>query len=205
MPSNRRCLRLWASAVLLAAPACPDPDARYEDFIERTADVRGRDAGPIEGGQRFDFSGSYLLALSTTLSPDQPILFGCEVSVAADLATLDLSIQALTTDDADAPREPTGEPIMANAITYEEDGSFSVDFGEVRVPPDANPISGAEIVADVGIDATVFEMTAELPNFFCGGARGMVSAPLMLDLEGSTFGAVETDDLAGEDPLLHCP
>ncbi len=194
-----------AILLLLCAQACVDPEGRYDDFIERSAGMRGQDAGTPQTGERFDFSGSYLLALSTTLAPGQPILFSCDVSVASDLETLDLTIQPLTTDDAAAPREPVGDSLDVSAIPYAEDGSFSVDFGQVTVPGDANPISGSDIVADVMITATAFPMNAELPDYFCGEATGSVSVPLMLDLAGSSLGAVETSDLAGAEPLSACP
>jgi hypothetical protein len=193
---------LW---LLLSAEACVDPKGRYEDFIDRTADMRGRDAGMTATGERFDFSGRYLLALSTTLAPGQPILFACDISVASDLETLDLSIQPLTTDDSAMPREPVGDTLDVTGIAYAEDGTFSADFGEVTVPGEANPISGSDIVATVAITATAFPMDADLPNHFCGEATGMATVPLALDLAGSTFGAVETDDLASTDPLTSCP
>lgn len=195
-----------AAVLLLAAQGCVDPDARYEAFIERTADMRGREAGGAEGGgERFDFSGSYLLALSTTLAPGVAILFGCEVSVAADLETLELSIQPLTTDAGSAPREPTGDSVEAAEVRYEEDGTFTADLGEVMVPGDANPISGSPIVASVSIAASVFPTDGVLPNHFCGQATGMVTVPVPLDLTGSTFGAVEADGFADAEPLLECP
>jgi hypothetical protein len=196
-----------AVLLLLAASGCVDPQGRYDDFLQRTEAMRGQDAGMIGAEERFDFSGSYLLALSTTLAPGQPLLFSCEVTVAADLETLALSVRPLTTEDDAEPRTPTGERFEASAVAYGEDGSFSADFGEVTVPSDANPISGADIVATVAITATAFPMSDELPDFFCGQATGMVSAPLALDLEGSTVGAVAAEPIRFGDvePLVRCP
>jgi hypothetical protein len=192
--------------LLVGVLGCVDPQGRYDAFLERTADMRGRDAGMVAPSDRFDFSGRYLLALSTTLAPAQPILFTCEVSVAADLETLDLSFQPLTTDDADMPRTPTGEALEASGVPYEENGSFTVDLGEVTVPSEANPISGSDIVATVTISATALPMTDERPALFCGEASGMVSVPLALDLAGSTVGALEADsnDLTTIEPMLRC-
>jgi hypothetical protein len=127
------------------------------------------------------------------------------VDVAADLTALDLTSQPLTTDDDETPRAPIGESFHASAVPYEEDGSFSIDLGEVTVPSRANPISGSEIVATVAITATAFPMSAELPAFFCGEVVGMVSVPVALDLAGSTIGAVETERMVDADPLLRCP
>lgn len=192
--------------LLPAALGCIDPDARYDAFIDRTEGMRGgQDAGMVEPGERFDFGGQYLLALSTTLAPGEPILFACDVSVADDLETLELSIQALTTDADAMPRAPTGDSLHTGAVPYAEDGSVSVDLGEVTVPGDANPISGSDIVATVAITATAHMMTDELPMYFCGQVTGMVSVPLALDLAGSTLGAIETDSFADAEPLGACP
>jgi hypothetical protein len=199
---------LLASAawLLLVALGCVDPDGRYDDFIERTANMRrAEDAGGVEPRERFDFSGQYLLALSTTIAPGQPILFACEVSVAADLETFDLSMQALTTDGDAAPRTPTGDSLDVDAVPYAEDGSFEADLGEVTVPGDANPISGSDIVATVAIAATAHPMTDELPMHFCGEATGMATVPLELDLAGSTLGAVEVESFTDAEPLAECP
>jgi hypothetical protein len=210
MPSQlRKPSSRCASTVLLllGALGCVDPQGRYDAFIERTADMRGRDAGMVTPSDRFDFSGRYLLALSTTLAPAQPILFSSDVDVAADLETIDVTFQPLTTDAADPPRAATGESLEVDGVPYDEDGSFGFDLGEVTVPSDANPISGSAIVATVTITATAFPMTAELPALFCGEASGMVSVPLALDLAGSTIGAVETEtaDLTDVEPVFRCP
>jgi hypothetical protein len=204
-PQEKSFLRASAAWLVLAALGCVDPDGRYDAFIERTADMRrGEDAGRVEPGERFDFSGQYLLALSTTIAPGQPILFACDVSVAADLETLELSIQALTTDADPAPRTETGDPLEVAAVPYAEDGSFDADLGEVTVPGNANPISGSDIVATVAITATAHPMN-ELPMYFCGDATGMATVPLELDLAGSTLGAVETESFTDAEPLAACP
>jgi hypothetical protein len=208
-PSVRARFALAAALLLLAALGCVDPDARYDAFLERSAPQRrARDAGGMaQPSERFDFSGRYLLALSVTLSPDQPILLGCDVAVAQDLATLELSFQPLSIDDDPMPRMPVAESITVSAIPYEEDGSFSADLGEVTVPARANPISGSDIVATVAIDAVAQRTTDALPVFFCGDASGMVSVPLELDLAGSTIGAVavDADSFEGVEPLARCP
>jgi hypothetical protein len=198
-------VRLLSSLFSLVAAGCVDPHARYEDFLERTAGMRGQDAGMVTPSDRLDFSGRYLAALATTLAPGQPILFSCEVTVSEDLATVDLSFQPLSTDADPLPREPVGESFGASAVAYGEDGSFSAELGELTIPGRANPISGSDIVATVTIAATAYAMTADLPMSFCGGVSGMVSVPLALDLAGSTIGGVEGSDLAGVTPLAACP
>jgi hypothetical protein len=189
----------------LTAGGCVDPHERYDAFLERSASMRGHDAGTVAPGERFDFSGHYLSALSTTLAPGQSILFACDIEVASDLTALDLTFQPLATDADASPREPVGEPIVARAVAYMEDGSFSADLGEVTVPGRANPISGSDIVASVVIDAAAHAQNDELPVYFCGQASGMVTVPLAFDLAGSTIGAVAADDVSAAQPLPRCP
>ena len=199
-------LQLWLLPLLpLAASGCADPQARYEDFLERSAGMRGQDAGVIKPSDRLDFSGRYLAALATTLAPGQPILFSCEVDGSEDLGTVELSFQPLSADADPAPREPVGDSFGASAVPYGEDGSFSAELGELTIPGRANPISGSDIVANVAIAATAYAMSADLAMHFCGGVSGMVSVPLALDLAGSTIGGVEASDLAAATPLARCP
>lgn len=189
----------------LLAAGCVDPHARYDEFLARSAGMRGQDSGMVTPSDRLDFSGRYLAALATTLAPGQPILFSCEAAVSEDLATVELSFQPLSTDGDPMPREPVGEAFGASAVPYGEDGSFSVELGELTIPGRANPISGSDIVATVTIAATAYAMTPDLPMHFCGGVSGMVSVPLALDLAGSTIGGVQASDLTGATPLAACP
>lgn len=195
---------LWGACVLwLAAGSCADPTARYDAFIERTADMRELDAGMNDGGERFDWSGRYLLALATSLSPAQPILFAVDASVTSDLAQVDLAIHALTTEADAEPRTPVGDDIGVTGVAYAVDGSFVADLGEVTIPGSANPISGSDIVATVQLQGRTLT-NGEQADAFCGQVTGMVMSPVMFDLAGSTFGAVESPQLDAT-PLLRCP
>jgi hypothetical protein len=113
-------------ALLLSAclgVACAEPEARDVDFNERSA-------GLVEPADRFDWSGLYLLALSTVLAPEEPVLFGVHSEVSSDLALVSLHVQPLTTDADSDPRSPLGDPFSLNDIPYSEDGTFEVDLGE---------------------------------------------------------------------------
>jgi hypothetical protein len=201
----RALLLITASTLSLTAVGCADPQSRYDAFQARTVDLRSSDAGAVAPGERFDFSGRYLLALAITISSDSPLLFACDVSVASDLTTLDLQLRPLSTDSDAEPRTPVGDTFGARALPYAEDGTFSADLGEVTAPGRANPISGSTIVANVSISASTHRAVGDLPNLFCGQASGMVNMPLTLDLAGSTFGAIETTSFTDAQPLTQCP
>jgi len=198
-------------ASVLALLGCVDPQARYDAFLARSADARGHDAGTPDPGDRFDFSGHYLLALSTTLAPDSPLLFGLDVEVASDLSTVQLHFQPLTTDADAEPRKKVGDALDPAAVPYAADGTFSADLGEVTVPGRANPITGSDIVATVQLQATTRAPGATDGGDagdaaeVCGQITGMVSMPLPLDLAGSTFGAVRTASDEDAIPRLRCP
>ena len=185
--------------------ACVDPGDRYDAFLERTAEMRNRDSGMVEPTDRFDWSGRYLLALSTVLAPDQPLLFAVEAEVSSDLSLIDLQLQPLATDGDEEPRTAIGDSFGVNDIPYEMDGSFSADLGEVTVPGRANPITGSEIVASVQLSASTRAGDDDNADLFCGQVTGMVIQPLSYDLAGSTFGAVLTDDAQNAAPQLRCP
>jgi len=192
-------------AMLLFAPGCPDPEARYDAFIDRTADMRTGDAGPEMGAERFDFSGSYLVALAITIDPGKPILLAGEATVAPDLTSVDLTFQPLSTDQDPEPRSPVGESISVAGVAYTPDGTFKAELGEVTVPGRANPITGSDIVASVTVDASAHPSSGDRAAYFCGQVSGTVRSPIMLDLAGSTLGAVAADNVSGVEPLSRCP
>jgi hypothetical protein len=195
----------WCTVLVLALSGCLDTEGRYQDFLDRTEAQRASEDSGVASSERVDFSGDYLLALSTVVAPDAPILFATRVQVAEDLTQIDLELQPLTTDDAAPAREPVGASIVANGVPYAEDGTFEADLGTVQVAGAANPITGSDITANVRIVGVAQPTDGGGVYFFCGDAFGMVTVPLSLDLAGSSFGAVATTDPANAEPLLSCP
>ena len=197
---------LWVAGVVLLFPAgCIDTQARYDAFLARSANMRAADSGVVVQGDRFDFSGRYLFALETTLAPGSALLFQVDATVASDLSTFELVVQPLTTDMNASPRTLVGDVATYPDIAYAEDGSFELDFGEASVPGAANPISASDIVSDVQLTGTAIAADNQHPALLCGKAGGMVTVPITVDLAGSTFGAVRTDDIAHAELLTHCP
>lgn len=183
--------------------ACADSELQTDDFDEGNTVERG--AGLVEPGDHFDWSGHYLLALSTVLAPDRPLLFAVDAQVASDLTLVNLRVQPLTTDLDGDPRAPAGDPFDLNDIPYAEDGTFQADLGDVGVFGRANPITGSDIEAQVQLQGSTYQAEGDTPQHFCGEASGMVSQPVMLNLENSTFGAVLTENEKETEPMLRCP
>lgn len=196
----------WLSVGMLAASGCtsPDPDGRFQDFVDQTEDQRGpMDAGTIEGGQQVDFSGTYFLGLGSNLNTGDPFFFEATVTVDENFV-FDLTLQPLTVDTAETPRVAVGDPILVEGVQLDEDGKFVADIGLVNLAGDANPVTGSEIVADIELQGTVFG-----PDQFCGTATGTIPEPLMgAPLEGGTFGVVPLEEdtvITDLEPVRECP
>jgi hypothetical protein len=147
-----------------------------------------------------DLSGECLVALATVIAPQTPLQWRAKVvhdpatgAVAMELQSLSLDPQSTTT-----PREPVGDPLPFTT-TIAADGTFVVALGVLEIPGEANPITGSDIVADVSIEGVVIS-----PDAWCGVATGMVTAPLMLDLLGSTFAFARFDGALPQ-PVSSCP
>jgi hypothetical protein len=195
---------------LLSACRSPDPEERYDAFASRTSDMRAGEATILEGVD-IDFSGRFVLAAATVLSPGLPLVFQVEVTITpGDPATIEFVFQPLTTvtDETGEPRAeedqrvPTGDEIIVTGVEF-IDGAFSVDMGTVNIPGAANPLTFRDVVAELVLTGAVLSETE-----FCGGADGAVIEPIVANLDGSTFGALGVDDvrsIPADELLTACP
>lgn len=128
-------------------------------------------------------SGDYLLALAAVIAPATPLQWRAKVVHDPSTGAVTMELQPLSLDvlSTTTPREPVGDP-LAVSTNIAPDGSFTIGFGTMPITGQANPITGSDLVAEVAIEGSVFG-----PELWCGVATGMVTAPLMLDLAGSTF------------------
>lgn len=198
----------WAVVGLLGG--CPDPEARYNEFLDKTADDRdfmGPDTPPPPdlGPMLPDLSGSFLLAVSTSISPELPMQFLITTRMNVDTmgnATLDLTMQplALMQGHVTTPRTPIGEPTDFTGAVISE-GRFEVDAGTVRVPGEANPVTGGDIAVNLLLKGTIISA-----DFFCGDLEGELIEPLNAPLMGSRFAAVRLadPDMLPTDVTINC-
>ena len=204
-------LALMASAVVLLATGCPspDPNGKYDEFLDNTEEERDEAQNmPDFGGALADVSGTGLMALSPIIAPDLPLQFivTATMEIAPDQsgATLDLSLQPLSLDPGSttAPRQPIGDPIPLPGIQVDAAGAYMVDVGEVMVTGMANPITGGDIVANLVVVGNI--QNADLT---CGTVEGGVTAPITADLAGSTFATQRIDDptMLPTEFLAACP
>lgn len=197
----RRDRRSVASAITLAlVAACgPDPEGKFGEYVDEADDLAPKmDIPPPKEDippppPDFDLSGKALLAISTTVSTDLPLQFittvtqrqepNGDIFIDIALQPLSLEIGAVTT-----PREPVGTVLEFKDIQV-VDGKYTIDAGETMVVGAANPITGSDITATLVMAAEIRDA-----DFSCGQVTGMVTAPLMTTIDGSTFAAVRITD-----------
>jgi len=130
-------------------------------------------------------AGEHLFAVAAVIDPAHPLQWLATVNQKdyAGGATLTVSLQSLALDpqSTTTPRTPVGEPRIIE-IGVDADGRFGIELGEVLVPGAANPITGSDIVTTLVLEGSIVN-----GDLWCGNAFGMVTQPLMLDLNGSTF------------------
>jgi hypothetical protein len=199
---HRRATPLCLAASLFALGACgPDTEARWNEYLDETNDAReaAAAAGSCEGDAcaACDISGYHLVGLETLLGPGVPIQFMTEVISDGDTATFSFQPLSLDMGSTDSPREEVGDAIVVSDVPI-VDGTFIIDFGEVTVTGEANPISGGDIVATIVLEGRILSADA-----WAGTVTGMATSPVSADLVGSTFGAYRVSD-PSERPAFPC-
>ena len=211
-----RALFVLLSPVLLLGCPAPDAEGKFDDFFEETKEEREEFAMMKldMGSQLADVNGTFLFAIEAV-----PVATNVYLQFIATV-TLDIAddgsggtraidfqpLSLMPTMQNLVPREPVGEVIHVEGVAVSPSGNFRIESlgGDVMVTGEANPITGSDIVADLGIEGFI-----QSPDLFCGNVFGMVSAPLQLPLDGSTFGA---ERIAATDPaslptdiVVRCP
>lgn len=142
----------------------------------------------------------WLLAIATFLDPDHPLQWHVIVDY-EDGELIELRLQSLSLDmgSTTAPRQLVGNVTVTDDLTVDDAGNFELVIAHLVVPGEANPITASEIVAeDVRLTGT------GMLGSSCGTVEGMVQAPIMTALTGSTFAArpiTSVDDLPLEFPV----
>jgi hypothetical protein len=223
-PSATSGSRLAAGSLLLAVLAAgtgcpsPDPEGKYDRFNEQTEDERdqpepkmdfGAPVLPDFGGGETDTEGAglvidgvYLVAVDTIVSPGLPLQFLGDVTAEIDAmgnGTITVVFQplSLTQLSTTEPREEVGDAVTIDADV--SNFSFTLPFGETMVTGAANPITGADILADLDLLGQIRSEDA-----WCGTVVGEVLSPIQVNLMGSTFGAVRLADRSERPQFFPC-
>jgi len=166
-------------------------------------DDTGMDASNNGGvelvGQKRNFSGRFFVAMQAPDMPDGPLFFQLDAAVAADLSTVDFTLQALSADRTVSPRNPVGPSLAVTNVPFSDSGTFVLEVGRVTLGADVNPMGD-----------TPLELSVVLNGYVCGGellcgtVDGNLLAPVQRSLAGSTFGAVASANFAGVLPATTC-
>jgi hypothetical protein len=186
---------LGGAALVVGLTGCPDPNGSYDDFVVRAGKIPPPPPG--ECGQTvLSVDGDFFFALSSQLAKKKPITFLAKLST--DAGGLSMNLQALEKVDRKTPVGPAVDvgpyPIV--------DGNFTATLPTLQVPGAANPISPADIEAQITLVGSVCE------DFICGTVEGQVTKPAMiaLDPENSRFTMerVITPGDYPEPPQINC-
>lgn len=183
------------------ALSCVDTKLPFDEFTERQADKNKRDemmggmGRVLDGGclmpTEKQIAGAYLFAMSASPAPERPILALLTIKPRAegDKIVGELTFEPLSVEDS------------MSTVGVKNDGTFELSGTDLTTPPFHVVLPGNANPVQVGLNAEAdFELVSQLcldgvmtVDFFCGDAKGNITVPLTLPLEGSTFGAVRVE------------
>lgn len=181
-------VRALACAVPALLSGCPDTMGQFDEFIDksdpyRVAPVAGECTGPI------DLSGSYLLGAAVIVDTQKPLRLTLDLAVDLDAGTIEGDLQPVAVppnNGATAAGTPVGEVYHATAQLDATDGGFTLDFGTIVVPTEANPILATSVTANLKLTGCT-----STPTDACGLIEGDITVPTPIPLAGSTWAIVE--------------
>jgi len=196
-----RSLVLKASSLALvlsgfALAGCPDTQSQFDEFLDKSEPFRivptaGECLGPV------DLSGTYIMGAAVVVDPVKPLRFKMQLTVDLAASTIAGTLQAVAVppnNGETAPGTLVGEVYTVSVPLDADDGSFSLDFGTIVVPVEANPILAAAVTADFSLEGCTSTPTAS-----CGIIIGDITAPAAIPLAGSTWAITPLPD--GADPF----
>jgi hypothetical protein len=110
-----------------------------------------------------------------------------------------LTLEPLDASDRSTPVPPDLGPY--GPFLVEPDGTFTAELGVLTIPSKTNPVGSFVLTADVVLDGRACAGAASL----CGVARGAITAPLTLPLDGSTWSMSPGEEgTYPEPPIINC-
>jgi len=199
------------------APASSPADGSPADGSSPMDAMLGPDAGEPDGMAAppappwtRNVEGRYLTALSTFIRPEQPLLFEATVRWSDGSGPtppegverrLGFALQPLACPVGSAvedwPKTSVGPRLGPYETTIDEAGRFRLDLGEVKIPAEANPITGRPLEGRLTLEGVASEGGP------CGRVSGRLTAPISAELapEENTFGSVRIGGLDDPSPF----
>jgi len=145
-------------------------------------------------------SGTYFLAAATSLEPTKPLVFLVDVVVKPIAGTPQMTwtLQPLLWSDR---KTPVGTATAWPPVPLGTDGTLDFDPPPVDLPSEANPFSHTPLSVDLAAFRGSFCVQG---SFACGTMDGMVTKPIELFLDGSTWTATPISGAFPEPPPTDC-
>jgi hypothetical protein len=185
-----RGLGIGAFAVL-ALRCGADPDAIYDDFLER-ADRRAPDLGDASvQGAFVNLAGNeYMMNIALTPLGDLAlrlrVLF---TSFEEDPSGTSAAVQGEVRFETETRSDP---PITEFSTTLDQNGRMVIASGVVKVPAERSPVAGTAVEAELTF--TVYVLDRESLCGFIEDEESRVIDPIKQPLKGTTFGAELIDE-----------
>jgi hypothetical protein len=209
---------------VIGAVACVDPRADYDDFVNRTGDIRGvtnttdaavQEAAAIDGG--FTQAPFLVACLPRLVGGNvlKALRFAAKMSYTPNSTStkagkLDLVFTPLAVSATDMSGQ-VGAEISSLGVTVRDDGRFDAPIGATTVLAAANPISAN----DIGFSDITLRGDLLRSDFACAELDGTIILPQMLDLNdpGDFCVFLRVADLTAATPtpkldisqFQHCP
>ena len=187
----RRALPTLALVLLLGG--CFEPGEQFDAFLQRA------DRTPAEVEDDFTCGGfadlsdkDYLMNVLIRNLGDIPLLLRLTVTSfepAGNSGQLRGELR-FDTDPVDS------EPLSSFEATLAADGTMNVDMGDVSVPAERSPVMSGDVGVPI-VMRLAFDMLVLDADNLCGavdGSKSGVTEPLVLGLDGTTFGAKSYGD-----------
>jgi hypothetical protein len=195
---------------------CSNPGGAYDDFKHRYQDdlttssmsasssSSGGMGGSGGGGSCLpmpgEVDGDYFVALSSNLSPPNPLLLSGKLKTAEMAGSLEmtLTVQAI---DAKDRKTKVGNVITFPPAKVGADGSFVLMPGDLTVDGHANPLIYGTDIKTTGV--TMSGTLCKPATFVCGNLDGMITTPIADNLSSpqSTWTMVPYDGTTAPNPI----
>ncbi len=191
---------IYAGCAILGG--CTNPRSGLDDFSNRVVDANTDHPDAPMLLDIPDVTGEFLWAMDPSPQPGSIFYYQATLTLTkgTDSTTLMISLQPLnfmTFAQVGDPSVPDPNPVEVSQLTGEFTAPVTGD-----VPGPANSIAGIPITA-----STTFDGVIRTKDFICGDMNGAVIAPINIDLNGSSFGAVRIPDGMGPadvTPIANC-
>ncbi len=157
------------------------------------------DGGPCVPPTPGAVSGTALMAIGTTISPNHPILFYGQIDTPEQDGVTAVVFYYHPLHAGDRQTE-LGEELVLGPYAIDSDGAFEADAGEMTLPGEANAIlPGVPITSHLIFHGTI----CGVRSFYCGTVTGTSSFPVEGPIEGD-FGLELLEDGIPAQPRYGC-